>query len=105
MINVKCVFLCSQPENDEETSNYTLVVESDKFKVGILVKEVPNTLAVNTSEIDSSSNIVQYSSLDENCINGIVKSGDRMIIMMDMFKMMEADELSSLSKTIDHPER
>lgn len=73
-------------------ANYTLVVESEEFKVGILVKEVPNTLSVRTSDIDSSSDIIRYSALDEKCIKGIVKSGDRMIILIDMFELLSIDD-------------
>lgn len=78
--------------NGENIANYTLVVESEAFKVGILVKEVPNTLSIRTSDIDSSSDIIRYSALDERCIKGIVKSGDRMIIMIDMFELLSIDE-------------
>lgn len=77
----------------DETSLYTLVVESDQFKIGILVKEVPNTLTVKENDIDNTSTVLQYSNLDSDCIKGIVKSGDRMIIMVDMIKMMESEEL------------
>lgn len=73
-------------------ANYTLVVESDEFKVGVLVKEVPNTLSIVVSDIDSSSDIIRYSALEERCIKGIVKSGDRMIIMVDMFELLSIDE-------------
>jgi purine-binding chemotaxis protein CheW len=79
--------------NDTGTiANYTLVVESEEFKVGILVKEVPNTLSVISSDIDSSSEIIRYTALDERCIKGVVKSGDRMIIMIDMFELLAIDE-------------
>lgn len=74
-----------------EGSNYTLVVESEEYKVGVLVKEVPNTLSINVSEIDTASNFVQYSSLDNNSVRGVVKSGDRMIILIDMLKLVEAE--------------
>ena len=86
---------------DGRSANYSLVVESEKFKIGILVKEVPNTLAVNASEIDSSANIIQSSSIEDSCINGIVKMDDRMIIMVDMFKMMETQELKKISETVN----
>lgn len=76
----------------EKVANYTLVVESDEFKVGILVKEVPNTLSVSISDIDSSTEIIRYTDLDERCIKGVVKSGDRMIIMIDMFELLAIDE-------------
>ena len=80
-------------EENEENSNYTLVIESEEYKIGILVKEVPNTLSVNGAEIDSTANIVQHSSLDESAINGIVKLEERMIILIDILKMMEAGNI------------
>ena len=55
---------------------------------------MPNTLVVPESDIDKSSTVLQFSHLDENCIKGIVKSGDRMIIMVDMIEMMEAEGLN-----------
>jgi purine-binding chemotaxis protein CheW len=82
----------AQQTSDDIIANYTLVVESEEFKVGILVKEVPNTLSIRTSDVDSSSDIIRYSALDEKCIKGIVKSGDRMIIMIDMFELLSIDE-------------
>jgi purine-binding chemotaxis protein CheW len=82
----------TQQTSDDIIANYTLVVESEEFKVGILVKEVPNTLSIRTSDVDSSSDIIRYSALDEKCIKGIVKSADRMIIMIDMFELLSIDE-------------
>ncbi len=83
---------------EEVHSQYTLVVESESFKIGVLVKEVPDTLTVVENDIDKTSTVLQYSNLDEKCIKGIVKSGDRMIIMVDMIKMMEAEELQKMAK-------
>lgn len=85
-------------QSDTQKGNYTLVVESDSFKIGILVKDVPNTLTVEEKDIDNSTSILQYSSLDQDCIRGIVKSGERMIILVDMIKMMEAEDLNKLVK-------
>jgi len=81
---------------NDQTTRYTLVVESDSFKIGILVNEVPNTLVVAETDIDKSSTVLQYSNLDEECIKGVVKSGERMIIMVDMIKMMETEGLKNL---------
>lgn len=74
-------------------SNYTLVVESEEYKVGVLVKEVPNTLSISVSDIDTASNFVQYTSLDTDSVIGVVKSGERMIILIDMIKLIEAENL------------
>lgn len=80
---------------EEENSNYTLVIESDQYKVGILVKEVPNTLSVNRGEIDNTSDIIRHSSLDENAINGIVKLDERMIIMINILSMMDSGDIET----------
>ncbi len=76
-----------------EAANYTLVVESNTLKVGILVKEVPNTLSILSSDIDDAKGFIQFSTIDENCIKGIVKTGDRLIILIDVFKIMDLEKL------------
>ncbi|MEO9965061.1 MAG: chemotaxis protein CheW [Reichenbachiella sp.] len=75
--------------------NYTLVIESEEYHVGILVKEVPNTLTVLSSKIDSSANIMQHSTLDESVIKGIVKIKGRMIILIDVLLMMQSGEIKT----------
>lgn len=82
----------------EDRGFYTLVIESDAFKIGILVTEVPNTLNTYTSDIDSTNNIMQYSSLDQECIQGVVKVNDRLIMLVDIFKLMELEDLNKISK-------
>lgn len=79
--------------DDANNSNYTLVVESEEYKVGVLVKEVPNTLSISVSDIDTASNFVQYTSLDTDSVIGVVKSGERMIILIDMIKLIEAENI------------
>lgn len=85
-------------EDSSETAsngNYSLVLASEEHKVGILVKEVPNTLSIAMSDIDSAGNFVQYSTLDAESIIGVVKSGERMIILIDMLKLIEAENITS----------
>lgn len=81
----------------ENSGNYTLVIESDKFKIGILVKEVPNTLRTYAKNIDNSSGIMQYSSMDESCIKGIVKTESEMIILVDIISLMKDESLAKIS--------
>ncbi len=82
--------------NDD--GNYTLVIENEKFKVGLLVKEVPNTLSVSIDDVDDSKDILQFSTLNEECVNGIAKVGDRMIILVDIIAMLEMDDLGEATK-------
>lgn len=85
-------------ESDEAANNYTLVVESDEVKMGVLVRELPNTLNVKLSQIEDSANIIQDGTADQSYIKGIVKLEDRLIIMLDVFKTMSESELNGVFK-------
>lgn len=85
-------------ESDEAANNYTLVVESDEVKMGVLVRELPNTLNVKQSQIEDSANIIQDGTADQSYIKGIVKLEDRLIIMLDVFKTMSESELNGVFK-------
>ena len=83
-------------------SNYTLVLESEEFKVGILVTEVPNTLTVARNDIEQSVNIVQDNNVDSEYIQGIVKLENRLIILIDVFKVIDGHELDNTTSTTIH---
>ncbi|SMG39437.1 purine-binding chemotaxis protein CheW [Marivirga sericea] len=85
-------------EEDDSANNYTLVVESDEVKMGVLVRELPNTLNVKQSQIEDSANIIQDGGADQSYIKGIVKLDDRLIIMLDIFKTMSESELNGVFK-------
>ena len=81
------------------TGNFTLVIESEEFKLGILVKEVPNTLAVSEGDIDSALNLVQENNnSDSGYIKGVVKVADRLIILIDIFKVLGEQDLNQVYK-------
>ena len=82
-------------EETNKTINYTLVVESDEFKVGILVTEVPNTLSVQASDMEEPVNIVSDSNSNTDYIQYIVKLQDRLIVMIDILKVLNEQELEN----------
>lgn len=77
--------------SDIEAFKYTLVVENDTYKIGILVRDVPDTLTVAVEDIDRASEFVQYSSLDARCLMGVVTVEERLIILIDVLKIVEVD--------------
>lgn len=83
-------------EDALQNFHYTLVIESEIFKAGFLVREVPNTLSINTTDIENSGNFIQSYAIDENCIQGVVKSGERLIILIDMIKLMESTSVNNI---------
>jgi purine-binding chemotaxis protein CheW len=79
-------------------SKYTLVVESDDVKMGLLVNEVPNTVSVNTSDLDESIGIINDANAETNYIKGIIKTGTRLIILIDIFKVIDHEMTNTLKK-------
>lgn len=90
--------LSQNEEISHGSHKYTLVVASDEYKMGILVKEVPHTLRVSATDIDESPSIIQNGTLEAGCIKGIIKSGSRMIVLIDIFRVISRDEQSLFGK-------
>jgi purine-binding chemotaxis protein CheW len=79
-----------------EQGNYTLVIESDEVKLGVLVREVPNTLSVANSEVEDASNIIYDANAEQSYIKGIVKKDNRLIIMIDIFRTLSEKDLAGM---------
>ncbi len=79
-------------ETDSSRSNYILVIQSEEYKIGVAVSQVPDTVMVDRSEIDSSSNVMVQSAQDQNYIKGIIKRDQRMIILVDILEMISEEE-------------
>jgi len=79
-------------------NKYTLVVESDDVKMGLLVNDVPNTISVSTADLDESVSIINDAHTGDNYIKGIIKSGGRLIILIDIFRVVDQDMANSMKK-------
>lgn len=79
-------------------SKYTLVVESEDVKMGLLVTEVPNTVTVDTSDLDESIGIINDAHAENNYIKGIIKTGKRLIILIDIFKVIDQEMSGAIKK-------
>ncbi|GAB4338133.1 MAG: chemotaxis protein CheW [Flammeovirgaceae bacterium] len=82
-------------ESDEGQKNYSLVVESDKYNMAILVREVPNTLSVSDADIDRSPSVVSGGD-SKNYIKGIVKLDTRLVILIDAHQIISREELNKV---------
>jgi purine-binding chemotaxis protein CheW len=77
-------------------NTYTLVIESGNFNIGILVKDVPQSLTVPVSKIDKTPGIIQSVNINENYINGIAKYEGRLVIILDIQKILSMEEMELL---------
>ena len=68
-------------------NNFTLVIESEEYKMGILVREVPNTLSVSSGAIENSVFTGDHMA-EQSYVDGIINLDKRLIIMIDIFKVI-----------------
>lgn len=66
--------------------------------MGLLVNEVPNTISVNASDLDESVGIIADANAEVNYIKGIIKTGERLIILIDIFKVVDQELTTNLKK-------
>lgn len=72
---------------------YTLVAESEELRMGLLVHDVPNTVTVSGADLDESVGIIADNNSDDNYIKGIIKTNNRLIILIDIFKVVSLDSV------------
>ncbi len=89
--------LVRSSETVQNGNNFTLVIESEDFKMGILVREVPNTLSISSANIEDSVFTGDHQA-EQSYITGIVKLDKRLIIMIDIFKVINEKEAQQLFK-------
>lgn len=76
---------------------YTLVIEAKDYKIGVVVKEVPQSLNLAMSKINKTPAFLQDINIQESYIEGIAKVGARLIIVLDMLKILTSDEMQQLA--------
>ncbi|PSR52926.1 chemotaxis protein CheW [Adhaeribacter arboris] len=80
----------------EKQKSYTLVLEAKDFTIGLLVREVPHSLTIPISRIEKTPSFIQDLQINDNYIEGIGKLGDRLIIVLDIHKILTFEEAELL---------
>ncbi len=76
--------------------SYTLVIEAKDYNIGVEVREVPQSLNLAVKKIDRAPSFLQDVSISDNFIEGIAKIDSRLIIVLDMHKILTQDEINQL---------
>jgi purine-binding chemotaxis protein CheW len=76
--------------------SYTLVIENEDYKFGIRVKDVPNTISISENDIENS-NFILDNNQEVSYIKGVVKLPGRLIILVDILKLINEKDLISLN--------
>lgn len=76
---------------EKDYIKYVIVIKSEEIKVAVASSQVPETLMISESQIDSTADVMRKTNSEQNFINGVVKKDDRMIILIDVLEMVNAD--------------
>lgn len=80
-------------KHTDEVGKFVLVINSDTMKFAVNVTNVPNTMTIMDSEIDSPANIINHTSLSMNHVKGIIKKDKKMIIWIDIHELVSQTQL------------
>jgi purine-binding chemotaxis protein CheW len=84
----------------KDDRTYTLVIESTDYTLGLIVQEVPQSISIPISQIDKTPSIIQEKNIVQSYIEGIGKINNRLIIILDMHKILSTEEVKELTGAV-----
>jgi purine-binding chemotaxis protein CheW len=86
-----------RPVGEELPSvTYTLAIEAKDYTIGIMVREVPQPLSIPISIIEKAPEFIQDINIHDKYIEGIAKVSGRIIVVLDMLKLLTPAEIMQL---------
>ena len=76
--------------------SYTMAIEAQDYTIGIVVREVPQPLSLAASTIESAPEFIQDLNIHDKYIEGIAKVNGRIIVVLDMLKLLTPAEIMQL---------
>jgi purine-binding chemotaxis protein CheW len=86
IINLHKKFNLQSEGNDEDKR--IVVFQFDDLKVGIIVDEVSEVMRLGKEDIEETEKV--YSSINAEHIKGIAKVNNRLLILLDLLKILES---------------
>lgn len=80
-------------------TSYTLAIEAKDYTIGIVVREVPQPLSIPVSIIEKAPEFIQDININDKYIEGIAKVDGRIIIVLDMLKLLTPSEIMQLQSS------
>ena len=84
------------PVSEDTGDTRIIVVNTDDAKIGMIVDAVSEVLTILDETIEATPPVV--STIDTAFITGIAKLEDRLIILLDLDKVLSADEREALKE-------
>lgn len=78
--------------------SFTMVIDvDDTYSVGFITRGIPHTLLISEKNIERSANVIKRSKVQNKFIDGLGKVGDRLIIILDVNKILNDEEIKFLT--------
>lgn len=94
LINLKACFFLQ--EKKDVPSKHIIITEQKKNLFGLMVDEVTEVLRIPEREIKPTPELVTR--IDRTYISGVITLGNRMIMLLDLSKVLSDEELSRLAR-------
>ncbi len=91
VVDLRKRFKDAAPESGKKSR--ILVAEVDGQSVGLIVNSASEVLKIPPSEVEVPRNL--FSEGELNCISGVGKLGGRLILILDLTKVLQRSELRS----------
>lgn len=89
----------SLPEGERTNDSRIIVIDSDGKRVGIIVDSVSEVLLLPSSSVEPPPDII--GGVDSDFIDGVGKLGDRLLILLNLGKVLTVKEKEQLAGVAD----
>ena len=90
------------PVKDFDDNTKIIIVNVNDLMVGFIVDEVNEIIRVDEENIEKTPQSV--TTLDQKYLNGVAKFDDRLILLLDLTKVLSSSEESEVKKVMDSVE-
>ena len=96
IVDMRLKFGCERADYDEFT--VVIILALGDRTVGIVVDSVSDVLKIESSEIKPAPEIDDV--IDASCIMGLASIGERMLILVDIEKLMTSADMALMDRTV-----
>lgn len=83
-------------EEIHEESRRIIVVSFEKVNVGLVVDKVSQVMKITSEQISPTPDVVK--GMDSECLMGVAKVGERLLVLLDLEKLFKQEEFQALSE-------
>ncbi|MBI5657628.1 MAG: chemotaxis protein CheW [Geobacter sp.] len=82
-------------DNINEQNRRIVVVSFGKVTVGLVVDKVSQVMKLNADQVSATPDVIK--GFDSECLMGVGRAADRLLILLDVEKMFRQDEFEGLA--------